>query len=128
MIHPWRYTKASATTQANGIEAAVARHPLPDSGFAPRTQLHDTDHLAEFAPFPSARDPSRRVATLEPGGKQARATARASPRGPRTFSELGMRDGNITMASLPQQLVSQPVQPYRNSGCTKDQTPVSVSS
>ena len=68
MIHPWRYAKASATTQANGIEAAVARafwHPLPDSNFAPQTLLHDTDHLAEFAPPPSALDPSRRAASLE---------------------------------------------------------------
>ncbi len=86
-IHPWRYTKASAITQATGIEAAVAEifdsacaqldpwHPFFGSSLALRTLLHGTDHLAELDHLPSALNPLRRAASLEPGIKQAGASA-----------------------------------------------------
>ena len=66
ILRPWRYTGAPAIMRANGIEAAVAElfdsacagldpwHPFPDSSFALRTLLHNTDYLAELDHLPRA--------------------------------------------------------------------------
>ena len=123
ILRPWRYTRAPATMQANGIEAAVAElfdsacagldpwHAFPDSSFALRTLLHDTDLSAEFGPLTQYSNPISALsvpgAWKQANWSQSQRTLEASPNLEGSFS-------NITKASLPLQLVSQPVRPYRN--------------